>query len=140
MVRASSRIRRLSSAALAGLLVAAALAPAAFAGSPGAPTRPGVREVTTERMVDYGDAHESMDGMRGDHLSGADDEGFGGPSAAAMIGVMAVLIGAAVVGLLWLSRSRSGGETPLEILDRRYANGELSDEQYRESKRLLEGG
>ena len=40
----------------------------------------------------------------------------------------------------WFGRSRDGGgtrETPREILDRRFASGELTKEQYEEMKRTL---
>lgn len=71
---------------------------------------------------------------------GAGHDNADGPSAAAMIGVMAVLIVAVALAVYWLSRRRAPGpESPLETLKRRYANGELSEEQYRESRRLLEG-
>jgi hypothetical protein len=87
-----------------------------------------------------GSGAEYGSGMTGGYRSGpgAGDNDFDGPSAAAMIGMMAVLIGAVAVVLLLLARRRTSG--PLETLKRRYASGELSDEQYQESKRLLEGG
>ncbi len=65
------------------------------------------------------------------------DEGFDGPSAAAMVGVMAVLIGAVALAFFLLARRRPGGS--LDTLKRRYARGELSAEEYQERKRLLEG-
>jgi hypothetical protein len=64
------------------------------------------------------------------------DEGFDGPSAAAMVGMMAVLIGAVALALFLLARRRPGS---LDTLKRRYAKGELSAEEYQERKRLLEG-
>lgn len=64
------------------------------------------------------------------------DEGFDGPSAAAMVGVMAVLIGAVTLALFLLARRRPGS---LDTLKRRYAKGELSAEEYQERKQLLEG-
>lgn len=68
------------------------------------------------------------------------DTGFDGPSAAAMIGVMAVLIAAVGGAVLWLTRHRAtSADSPLETLKRRYAAGELSAEQFAERKRLLEG-
>ena len=91
-------------------------------------------------MMGGGSGSEYGPGMMGDYRSGsaAGDDDFDGPSAAAMVGMMAVLIGAVAVAVLLLARRRSSG--PLETLKRRYASGELSDEQYQESKRLLEGG
>jgi len=81
-------------------------------------------------------------GMMGGYASpaGGEDE-FDGPSAAAMVGMMAVLIGAAAAAVLWLSRRRDGPRpnSARETLRRRFASGELDEEQYQERKRLLEG-
>ncbi len=81
-------------------------------------------------------------GMMGGSASGGarfgndDDEG---PSAVAMVGMMAVLIGAVALVLVWLRpKRRSSG--PQEVLEQRFARGELSAEEYRQSKQLLEGG
>jgi len=73
--------------------------------------------------------------------AGDEEDNFDGPSAAAMVGMMAVLIGAVAVAVSWLSRRRDGSrpDSPLETLRRRYASGELDEEQYQERKRLLEG-
>jgi hypothetical protein len=65
------------------------------------------------------------------------DEGFDGPSAAAMVGMMAVLIGAVALVLFLLARRQSSG--PLDTLKRRFAKGELTADEYQERKRLLEG-
>jgi uncharacterized membrane protein len=81
-------------------------------------------------------------GMMGEEWSRSSsaNDGFNGPSAAAMIGVMAVLIAAVALAVFWLTRRRSAApDSPLETLKRRYAAGELSAEQFAESKRLLEG-
>jgi putative membrane protein len=51
-----------------------------------------------------------------------------------------------IVGIVLLVRSRSGGppwtggdrETGIEVLERRFAEGELSLEQYRERRSVLE--
>ncbi|HZA90978.1 MAG TPA: hypothetical protein VE401_12195 [Solirubrobacterales bacterium] len=53
---------------------------------------------------------------------------------------------AVIVGIVLLVRSRGGGppwrgggrETGIEVLERRYAEGELSLEQYRERRSVLE--
>lgn len=37
------------------------------------------------------------------------------------------------------SRPSDSSETPLQVLERRYANGEISTEEYRERKAELEG-
>ncbi|HET9152512.1 MAG TPA: SHOCT domain-containing protein [Solirubrobacterales bacterium] len=78
-----------------------------------------------------------MGGGYGYSSSNQNDEGFDGPSAGAMIGMMAVLIGAVALALFLLARWRPGG--PLETLKRRYASGELSAEEFQERKRLLAG-
>lgn len=83
----------------------------------------------------YGGSDSMMDGY-GPSTS-AHDGGFDGPSAAAMIGVMAVLIGAVALGVFLLGRGRP--DRPLDALKRRYAKGELNAEEYQERKRLLEG-
>ena len=51
-----------------------------------------------------------------------------------------------IVGIVFLVRARSGpspwtgrgGETGIEVLERRFAEGELSLEQYRERRSVLE--
>jgi uncharacterized membrane protein len=51
-----------------------------------------------------------------------------------------------IVGIVFLVRSRSGGppwtgggrETGIDVLERRFAEGELSLEQYRERRSVLE--
>jgi len=80
---------------------------------------------------------EVMGGYSNGSSSNANDENFDGPSAAAMVGMMAVLIGAVALAVFLLARRRPGG--PLDTLKRRYASGELSAEEYQERKRLLEG-
>lgn len=82
----------------------------------------------------YGNGPGSMMGGYGSSAS-ANDEGFDGPSAAAMVGMMAVLIGAVALALFLLARRHPGG--PLDTLERRFAKGELTAEEYQE--RMLEG-
>lgn len=82
------------------------------------------------------DGPSSMMGGYGYGSTGTNDEDFDGPSAAAMVGMMAVLIGAVALALFLLARRRPG---PLDTLERRYARGELSAEEYRKRKQLLEG-
>jgi hypothetical protein len=84
----------------------------------------------------YGPSGSMMGGYWNE--SAANDEDFDGPSAGAMIGMMAVLIGAVAVAVLFLARRRPGGG-PLDTLEQRYARGELSAEEYQERKRLLGG-
>lgn len=76
----------------------------------------------------------SMMGWRGER---SDDDG--GPSAGAMVGMMAVLI-AAVALALFLLRPRRRRSDPVETLRRRLASGEIGAEEYRERLQLLEGG
>ncbi|HWP33301.1 MAG TPA: SHOCT domain-containing protein [Solirubrobacterales bacterium] len=86
-----------------------------------------------------GRSYGGYGGMMGGYGSSAstNDDDFDGPSAAAMVGMMAVLIGAVALAVFLLARRRPGG--PLDTLERRYASGELSAEDYQERKRLLEG-
>lgn len=61
-----------------------------------------------------------------------------------MIG-MALFWGLVILGILWLIRSAGWGSpphdhgTPLDILDRRFAAGEMSAEEYRERRNVLLG-
>lgn len=61
---------------------------------------------------------------------------------AMMIG-MALFWGLVILGIVWLIRSGPWGhrdhDTPLEILDRRFAAGEMSAEEYREKRNALQG-
>lgn len=51
---------------------------------------------------------------------------------------MAVVIGALDLALLWLARRRRDSG-PLDLLDRRYARGDLTTQEYEERPRLLGG-
>jgi len=50
-----------------------------------------------------------------------------------------------VVGIVWLARSASWGPaqyrhaTPLNVLDQRFAAGEITVEEYRERRSVLQG-
>lgn len=83
----------------------------------------------------YGSSSSMMGGYWNE--SSANDDSFDGPSAGAMIGMMAVLIAAVAIAVFWLSRRRPSD--PLDTLKRRYASGELSAEEFAERKRLLGG-
>jgi hypothetical protein len=85
----------------------------------------------------YGSPGSMMGGYGYNVASNEIDEGFDGPSAGAMVGMMAVLIAAVALAVFLLARWRPGG--PQETLKRRYAKGELSAEEYQEHRRLLEG-
>jgi putative membrane protein len=59
---------------------------------------------------------------------------------------MVVFWGLIIAGVIWVvrelvhSRTMSGGvETPAALLDRRFAAGEMSTEEYRERKAVLTG-
>ncbi|HSB90259.1 MAG TPA: SHOCT domain-containing protein [Anaerolineales bacterium] len=84
-------------------------------------------------------------GMMGPWMSG----GWG------MMGMMLVwpvllvlVVGVFVAAIVWATRAASrgsspgpmtsqGGETPLDVLKRRYANGEITKEQFEEMRRML---
>lgn len=83
----------------------------------------------------YGAPGSMMGGYFGAQ-AGSDNNN--GPSAAAMLGMMAVLIVAVALVLIWLRpRGRTAGS--LELLQQRFARGELTADEYRDRKRLLEG-
>ena len=60
-----------------------------------------------------------------------------------MMLVMVLFWAAVILGIVWLVRggfdgSRKGRrETPTEILDRRFAEGEISAEEYRERRQVI---
>lgn len=89
------------------------------------------------QMMGAVNAMGMMGGYAYNAASNESDEDFDGPSAGAMVGMMAVLIAAVALALFLLARWRPGG--PLETLKRRHAKGELSAEEYQERRRLLEG-
>lgn len=61
-----------------------------------------------------------------------------------MIG-MALFWGAVILGIVWLVRSASWGPSPhgqgmpLDVLDRRFAAGEIDAEEYRARRSVLQG-
>lgn len=73
------------------------------------------------------------------------DGGWGGPWMVVMLLFWVVVIGAVVWGVARLTRRPSDGtapppvESPRQILDRRFASGELDEEQYAAARRALEG-
>lgn len=59
-----------------------------------------------------------------------------------MIG-MVLFWGLLILGIVWLIRSAPWGThhgpgTPLEVLDRRFASGEINAEEYRERRSVLQ--
>jgi putative membrane protein len=66
-----------------------------------------------------------------------------------MMVMMVLFWGAIIAGIVWLIRGVPWGasagepnvrkETPVEILDRRFAEGELSEEDYRARREVLAG-
>jgi putative membrane protein len=75
--------------------------------------------------------------------------GLGWGWMALMMVVMVLFWGAVIVGIVWLIRGAASGpwlrersvskETPAEILDRRFAEGEISEEDYRARREVLAG-
>ncbi len=51
-----------------------------------------------------------------------------------------LLIGVVLLIVWLLSRIRPGAQAPLDILNRRYAQGEISREEYEQMKRAISGG
>ena len=92
--------------------------------------------------IDGGAGYGSYGSMMGGTWNGSDsgNSDFNGPSAGAMIAMMAILIGAVGIAVFFLGRRRPSARSPLEILQQRYASGELSAEEFQERKRLLGGG
>ena len=62
-----------------------------------------------------------------------------------MMPLMLIFWGAVIFGIVWLVRGGLGGqrepgrETPTEILDRRFAEGAISVEDYQERLKALKG-
>ena len=77
-----------------------------------------------------------MGGSPNNQNGGNDDDGI---SAGAMVGMMAVPIIAIALALLIFKPWRRSGNAR-EQLERRFASGDLTAEEYRERKKLLEGG
>jgi putative membrane protein len=69
-------------------------------------------------------------------------DGGGGWWIVMMLG-MVLFWGAIILGVVWLARGGFDGwrggrrETPAEILDRRFAEGEISAEDYRERRQVI---
>jgi uncharacterized membrane protein len=59
--------------------------------------------------------------------------------------MMVAFWGLVIVGVVWLIRALMaerhghGGASPIEVLDRRLATGEISPEEYRERREVLLG-
>ena len=73
--------------------------------------------------------------------------GWGWGWMSLMMVMMVLFWGAIIAGIVWLIRAGASGrpvperpvskETPTEILDRRFAEGELSEEDYRARREVL---
>lgn len=85
-----------------------------------------------------GSSYTGPGSMMGGFDAGGEGDQFDGPSAAAMIAMMAILIGAVAGALLWFGRR--GHNSPLKTLEQRFARGDLSPEDYEERRKLLGGG
>jgi putative membrane protein len=64
-----------------------------------------------------------------------------------MVMWMVLFWGAVIVGVVWLARRGSSGwsraehrETPLEILDRRFAEGDMSADEYHDRREVIASG
>ena len=71
---------------------------------------------------------------------GPGGSGFGSGPWVLWLGVVLqtlVVVGAAVAAFVILSRTRPFAESPLEILRRRYAAGEISKEEFESARRTL---
>jgi len=82
-------------------------------------------------------AHQGND----DHTGGWDMHGFG-LGGALMWLLLIVLVGVVIyfiIRQLNTGKSETTGETPLEILKKRYAKGEISKEEYEQMKKDLSG-
>ena len=77
--------------------------------------------------------------------------GWGWGWMALMMVVMLLFWGAVIFGIFWLVRSAASGgstpgeppvsrESPVEILDRRFAEGAISEEDYRARREVLVNG
>jgi hypothetical protein len=104
-------------------------------GGPGSPGDPGMMGAPGGSS---GGGYSGPGSMMGGN-SRSSDNGDNGPSAAAMVGMMAVLIGAVALALAIFRPWRHSSRTSREVLDRRFAAGELSAAEYRQAKELLEG-
>ncbi len=85
-------------------------------------------------------------GPQGSIPPGVSGWGWGLGMALGMVGMLAFW-GALLVGLVLLIRAAvatgsvppgTGGEAPLDVLRRRYAAGEITQEQYEQMRRVLE--
>ena len=75
--------------------------------------------------------------------------GWGWGWMSLMMAMMLLFWGAVIVAIVWLIRGTGPAasarerdvsrETPLEILDRRFAEGEISEEDYRARREVLAG-
>ena len=75
--------------------------------------------------------------------------GWGWGWMSLMMAMMVLFWGAVIVGIVWLIRGTGSPprareqdvsrETPVEILDRRFAEGEISEEDYRARREVLAG-
>ena len=76
---------------------------------------------------------------------GTDGHMGGGWWIVMMVG-MALFWVSVIVGIAWLVRRSADGwreprrETPLEILDRRFAEGAISADEYHERREVMNGG
>ena len=73
-----------------------------------------------------------------DHMQGYGGMGLGGLFGLLIWLLLIIGLAWAVIWILSSSRSRGKGLSALEILKRRYASGEISEEQYLKMKHEIE--
>jgi putative membrane protein len=78
---------------------------------------------------------------------GMHDDDIGTGWMVVMMLGMVVFWGLVILGVIWLvrefghtARQSAGPDDPLTILDRRFANGEITAKEYEQRRRLLSGG
>lgn len=86
-------------------------------------------------------AQSGYGSMMGRASSGDEDDDWdGGPAAIVMIVLMAALLAVVTALLLRGSRRRGTARSPLDILDDRYARGEIDSDDYEQRRQALGGG
>ena len=53
--------------------------------------------------------------------------------------ILGVLLLAAVVYFIWKGNNSNKTESPLDVLRKRFANGEIGEEEYQKKKDMLQG-
>lgn len=53
--------------------------------------------------------------------------------------ILGIILVAAVIYFIWKNSSSSKAESPLDVLQKRFVNGEISEEEYKAKKEALKG-